>query len=89
MNLAPVDVEHAHGDNVRRPLQVSDKGDRPSGVSSVGDQVKDDAGVAVEELDSVLHGEDRPMEWGCIVTRKMDGGYAFRALVPSLGPISN
>jgi hypothetical protein len=42
MNLAPVDVEHAHGDSVRRPLQVSDKGDRTSGVSSVGDQVKDE-----------------------------------------------
>src|SRR5271165_3265121 len=31
-------------------LQVSDKRDRASGVSSVGDQVKNDAGVAVEEF---------------------------------------
>jgi len=43
----------------------ANKGDRASGVSSVGDQVKNDAGVAIEELDSVLHGENRPMEWGC------------------------
>jgi len=42
MNLAPVQVEHAHGDGMR-PLQLSDKGDRASDVSSVCDQVKNDA----------------------------------------------
>jgi hypothetical protein len=63
LNLAPVDVKHAHGHGMRRPLQVSDKRDRASGVSSVGDQVKNDAGVAVEELDSVLHirGNGQPL----------------------------
>src|SRR5271165_6411595 len=43
----------------RRPIGVAfvyDKRDRASGVSSVGDQVKNDGGHAVEELDSVLHG---------------------------------
>jgi len=42
MNLALVQIEHAHGDGMRRPFQVSDKHDRASGVSSVGDQVKNE-----------------------------------------------
>jgi hypothetical protein len=33
MNLAPIQVEHAHHDGMRRPLQVSDKRDRASDVS--------------------------------------------------------
>jgi hypothetical protein len=57
MNLAPLQVEHSHGDGMRRPLQVSDKRDRASGVSSVGDHVKNDARVAVEELDAELQNE--------------------------------
>jgi hypothetical protein len=38
MNLAPVQVEHAHGDGARRPVCVDDKCDRANGVSGVGEQ---------------------------------------------------
>jgi len=57
MNLAPVQVEHAHGHGAGRPINVTDKRDRADGVSRVGDQVKNDARVAVEELDAELQNE--------------------------------
>jgi hypothetical protein len=59
MNLAPVDVAHAHGDGARRPVNVADKLNRPNSVPSVGEQFPDDAGRAVWEFDSELHGPSR------------------------------
>jgi hypothetical protein len=35
MNLAPVNVEHAHGDGARRPVYVSDKLDRACSASRI------------------------------------------------------
>jgi hypothetical protein len=35
MNLAPVQVEHAHGDGARRPVYVSDKLDRACSASRI------------------------------------------------------
>ena len=55
MNLAPIRVEHAHGEGARRPIRVDDKRDRAGGVPSVGVQLAEDGRPAVEKLDSVLH----------------------------------
>ncbi len=55
MNLAPVGVEHAHGDGARRPIRVDDKLDRARNVLSVGAPFANDISRAVQELDSVLH----------------------------------
>jgi hypothetical protein len=35
MNLAPVQVEHAHGDGARRPVYFTDKRDRPNSVPRI------------------------------------------------------
>ena len=37
MNLVPVQVEHAHGDGARRPVQGDDKRNRPRIVPGVGE----------------------------------------------------
>jgi hypothetical protein len=39
MNFAPVCVEHAHGDGVGRPVEVSHNRNRAVNASSVGDQL--------------------------------------------------
>jgi hypothetical protein len=59
MNLAPVRIEHAHGDGVRRPVNVDHKRNRASGAMSVGDQFANHGRRRVEKLDSALH--DRGM----------------------------
>jgi hypothetical protein len=59
MNLAPLDIEQANGGGARRPIYVSDKRDRANNVPRVREQFADDAGRTVEELDSVLHGQNR------------------------------
>jgi hypothetical protein len=59
MNLAPVQVEHAHGHGALRPVNVSDKPDRANSVSRVGMQFPNDAGRPVKELDAKLHRESR------------------------------
>jgi hypothetical protein len=51
MNLAAVQVEHAHGDGARRPVYVSDKPDRANSVSRIGEQFPNDAGGPVEVSD--------------------------------------
>ncbi len=56
MNLAPVRVEHAHGDGARRPVYVGDKPDGANSVSRIGEQFTNDAGRTVEKLDAKLHG---------------------------------
>jgi hypothetical protein len=38
MNLAPVRVEHAHGDGAGRPVYVREERDCPSRVPGVGDR---------------------------------------------------
>jgi hypothetical protein len=47
MNLAPVQVEHAHGDGVRWPVDVGDKHERARGVPRVGMLFPNDAGRPV------------------------------------------
>jgi hypothetical protein len=55
MNLAPIRVEHAHGDCVRRPVNVGHERNRANGVMGVGDQFANHDRRRVEKLDSVLH----------------------------------
>ena len=50
-------VEHAHGDGARRPMRVDDKLDRAHNVSGVGAPFANDVRGAVQDLDSVLHGQ--------------------------------
>jgi hypothetical protein len=59
MDLAPVQIEHAHGDSARRPVYVSHKRGRANGVSRIGEQFTNDAGGPVKELDTKLHGRSR------------------------------
>jgi hypothetical protein len=71
MNLAPVGVEHAHGDGLRRPIGVHDELDRGGNVSGAGAQFANNVAHTVEELDSVLHhhrsGSRRSsIRFGCI-----------------------
>src|ERR1700729_978112 len=56
MNLAAVRIEHAHGDGVRRPVNVDHKRNRANGIMGVGDQFANHGRRGVEKLDSVLHG---------------------------------
>jgi len=55
MNLAPVSVEHSHGDCARRPRHVGDKFERAHAASRVGAQFPNDIRRTVKILDSVLH----------------------------------
>jgi hypothetical protein len=55
MNLAPVQVEHAHGDGEGRPVYVRNERDRANDVPGVGEQFANHGRRTVEELDSVLH----------------------------------
>ena len=55
MNLAPVRVEHAHADGVRRPVHLGDQLDGAGGAPRVGMQFAKDLRGAVKELDAVLH----------------------------------
>jgi hypothetical protein len=59
MNLAPVQVEHAHGDGAGRPVYVGDKRDRADSVSRVREQFTDDASRTVEKVDAKMHGQSR------------------------------
>jgi len=58
MNLAPVSVEHSHGDCAGRPGQVGDKFERAHAASRVGAQFSNDIRRTVKILDSVLHFRD-------------------------------
>ncbi len=55
MNLAPGYVEHAHGDGVRRPVDISDKRDCAGDLPRVGMQLAEYGPVTVQELNSILH----------------------------------
>ena len=58
MNLAPVSVEHSHGDCAGGPGQVGDKFERAHAASRVGAQFSNDIRRTVKILDSVLHFRD-------------------------------
>jgi hypothetical protein len=53
MNLAPVSVEHSHGDCAGHPGQVGDKFERAHAASRVGAQFSNDIRRTVKILDSV------------------------------------
>jgi len=55
MNLSPVQVEHAHGDGARWPVDVGDKPDRANSVSRIGEHFTNDPRRPVKELDAKLH----------------------------------
>ena len=55
VNLAPVDVEHADGDGVGRPINVCDKRNRADSVPGVGGEFANDIRRIVQKLDSLLH----------------------------------
>jgi len=58
MNLAPVSVEHSHGDCAGHPGHVRDKFERAHAASRVGAQFPNDIRQTVKILDSVLHFRD-------------------------------
>ena len=55
MNLPSVCIENAHGDGVRRPVNVGHKRNRASCAMGVGDQFANYGRRRVEKLDSILH----------------------------------
>jgi hypothetical protein len=55
MNLAPVDVEYAHGDGPRRPVDLGDKRNCAGRCPCGGGQFSNDGRSAIKELDSILH----------------------------------
>ena len=58
MNLAPVSVEHSHGDCAGCPGHVGDKFERAHAASRVGTQFSNDIRRTVKILDSELHFRD-------------------------------
>jgi len=58
MNLAPVSVEHSHGDCAGRPGHVGHKFKRAHAASRVGAQFSNNIRGTVKILDSVLHFRD-------------------------------
>lgn len=57
MNLAPLGVEHAHGDSARRPIRIHSKLDRPHDALIANAPFANDIARTVEELDSELHAQ--------------------------------
>ena len=57
MNFAPVGVEYAHGDGVRRPVRVDDKGDHARDALTDGAPLTEDVRRSVQELYSVLNAQ--------------------------------
>ena len=50
MNLAPVGVEHAHGDDARRPIRIHDELQRVGNGSCTGAPFTNDVGRTIKEL---------------------------------------
>jgi hypothetical protein len=59
MNLAPVQIEHAHGHRARGLVYIAYKLDRADSVSRVREHLTDNARRSVKELDAKLQGQSR------------------------------
>ena len=64
MKLAPVRVDHAHADGVRRPVHLGDERDGSGGAPCVGMQFPNNVRRAVKELDAVLTPPHASKVWG-------------------------
>src|ERR1700722_9913919 len=85
MNLAPVSVEHSHGDCAGGPGQGGDKVERAHAASRVGAQFSNDIRRTVKILDSVLHFRDPRAQASWSMDRWLPSCCAAAALRIAIG----